>query len=423
MNSYLIKLVLLSACLFIAAVAIAGNRTTMLEQLKSESVVFQELFGAEAYKKSLRHAEKIYELSLRLFGTENRNTRVALDNYQLNLTELSKYKDASDRLILTGIRQHKSDPDRLMFTARGKPKDKSNRKYKLNADNALKVLRVNERVYGKNAKELIPILTDISYGLVKWAVPFEQANLIYFSRAIRIAKKHHGETSLEYARLSVKIGDFLLHEGRAEAGRYLHKGFEILEAELGNEHRETALLAFNIGKFELGRNRNKKAKHYFLKSLEIADGLETDSNEIALSAHGFLVKVYENLGESENATQHCLAIGNMTPAKPTQDMQPVYKAVPEYPKVAIRDRVSGSALVEFDVDESGFVRNPKVIELDGVEQFGFAAIAAVKKFRYAPKFKDGEAAYTKGVRNKITFVYKKRTRPKKFRRVNQANLP
>ena len=51
----------------------------------------------------------------------------------------------------------------------------------------------------------------------------------------------------------------------------------------------------------------------------------------------------------------------------------------------------------------GFVRNPKVVASEGGPNFEAAALEAVEKFRYAPRFVDGEAVAVPAVLNRVVF--------------------
>ena len=59
--------------------------------------------------------------------------------------------------------------------------------------------------------------------------------------------------------------------------------------------------------------------------------------------------------------------------------------------------------MEFNVDESGFVREPSIIEMQGHPNFKEAALSAITKFRYLPRMIDGEPIMVTGVQIKITF--------------------
>ena len=83
---------------------------------------------------------------------------------------------------------------------------------------------------------------------------------------------------------------------------------------------------------------------------------------MALMAHANLVDAYERLGESERATEHCLAIGRTTPWGGTADYQPLFKRPPTYPRAAQVRGLEGYVLLEFTVDRMGFVRDPSVVD-------------------------------------------------------------
>jgi TonB family protein len=118
--------------------------------------------------------------------------------------------------------------------------------------------------------------------------------------------------------------------------------------------------------------------------------------------HGFLVEVYERLGENKQSTRHCLAIGRMTPVFDTQNTFPVYRVPPEYPSALAKMGREGWALVEFTISPMGFVENPVIIEASN-EGFNNASLEAIKKWRYAPKFVEGKTVPMAGVRTVIRY--------------------
>src|SRR5690606_6142773 len=87
---------------------------------------------------------------------------------------------------------------------------------------------------------------------------------------------------------------------------------------------------------------------------------------------------------------------------------PVVKYAPVYPARAAAAKAGGYVIVEFTVDETGRVEVPIVVESYSDkgkgEWFHDAALEAVRKFRYIPRYVDGVPTSTPGVRNRITFV-------------------
>jgi len=89
--------------------------------------------------------------------------------------------------------------------------------------------------------------------------------------------------------------------------------------------------------------------------------------------------------------------------KSHQEFFSIHQQPPVYPQAALRRGSEGYVLLEFNVDESGFVREPRIIEMQGHPNFEEAALSAITKFRYLPRMIDGEPIMVTGVQIKITF--------------------
>ena len=61
----------------------------------------------------------------------------------------------------------------------------------------------------------------------------------------------------------------------------------------------------------------------------------------------------------------------------------------DYPSAARRDGIQGFVDLEITVSEQGSVEDVSVIQAMPVEVFDKAAIAAVRKWKYDPRFVDG----------------------------------
>jgi TonB family protein len=314
--------------------------------------------------QSLPEAKLAYELGQQLHGKQSEETAILTYNYGNNLLRLRKYDDAKPILTVA--------------------------------------LGSYEQVYGTKSIELVPVLLDLGH-VYTFKHDIEIKRKLY-KRAFELVEQHYGKDSVEYGWRSVMAGADMLqlaYDGDGEI--YLKTGYKILQSSLGENDVKTGFAAYNLGKHELTKGNYKAAEQYLLITLasnKIPDG---PPSKIELSAHAFLVRVYEELGKSELATQHCLTIGRMTPFKSNQDYFPVYKKVPSYPRSALAQHKEGFVVVEYEVDENGFVRNPEVIETQGGKKFEGPALDAAMKFRYAPRFVDGQSVSVKGVQNKFTF--------------------
>ncbi len=85
----------------------------------------------------------------------------------------------------------------------------------------------------------------------------------------------------------------------------------------------------------------------------------------------------------------------LTPAnKLDAPLNPTHQEGPRYP-LALREKPeAGQAVVEFIIDQDGWVRLPKIISATR-EEFGWAAAAAVRAWQFDPPRKDGKPVDTK----------------------------
>jgi len=227
----------------------------------------------------------------------------------------------------------------------------------------------------------------------------------YLKRALALSEKHYGENSANYGQALVEAALISSESYQStQVKNYLEKGHGILVNTLGESHPRTGIAAFNLGRYEFSKNRLNSSVNYLENALKSFEFVDKPSNPYELTTHGILVKAYEQLNQSEKATDHCLAIGRMTPRDSEQDPEPLFKMAPVYPAAAARSGKQGYVTVQYDIDEQGFVINTKVV--DGSprsEVFEEASVDAAKRFRYAPGFEDGVAVVTKDVKNKFTF--------------------
>lgn len=275
----------------------------------------------------------------------------------------------------------------------------------LGADHeAYEILRETRKLmrwaYGPDSAQLFRVEMSLLN-----TVPDEHASL-QLTRVLNQARRHLAEDGEAMAELKLTGGMRVWWHRRATG--LLGEAAEAF-ARLGKTERG-ARAKFWIGKIHLGYDRYREV----VEAMTPVVKMLPQDDRIALMARANLVEAYEELGESDRATEHCLAIGQTVPWNGTAEYQPLFKRVPTYPRSALVRNTEGTVLLEFAVDEMGFVRDPVVVEskavpaLAGVDSrivgdFETAAIEAASKFRYAPKFVDGQAVAVEGVRNWIVF--------------------
>lgn len=327
---------------------------------------FDSFYKQGNLRKSLPEARLAYELGGQLFGKESLETARLAYNYGNNLLRLRQFSDAESKLTES--------------------------------------LEIFEQTYGQNSFELVPMLMDLGHTTAN--THESSASKKFYTLAFKISEQHYGGESAEFGWFSVSSGiDMIMMSPDTDkmGFRHLLTGYDILRSRLGENHIRTGIAAYHLGGYEVSREHYKKAKEYLLIALATFENPDEPASKIELSTHAHLVRVYEELGDRESATKHSLAIGRMTPFESTQSYFPIYKKAPVYPKSALRSGKGGYVVLEFDVDENGFVRKPRVIATKGGKIFEQPSLDVVMTFRYAPRFIDGQAVVVKGVQNRLDF--------------------
>lgn len=73
------------------------------------------------------------------------------------------------------------------------------------------------------------------------------------------------------------------------------------------------------------------------------------------------------------------------------EVVPLVRIPPKYPRVASRRGIEGVVTVSFIITKEGTVRDPKVVKAEPANVFNDAALAAIRKWKFKPKLVDGQA--------------------------------
>jgi TonB family protein len=353
--------------LFIVALSLSftnvfGVEEADVESFKAAYAAYQEHQSAGRDADAVQSAETAYTLGQKIYGQEHKNTAALAYNYGQALLKVNNHEAAGEILSET-----------------------------------LALYRTN---YGDDALELV----DPLMALGRVNTVDRELRIKHLNQALKIVGDKESTDSLLYAMISLEAGEVLFLLGDTSAGDNLENAYNYFSKTEGMEHPRTAHAAFLLGKHEFFYKKYKLAKKYFLECLNVFDKPGMPDNQIGVTAHAFLGIIHENLGESEESTEHLLAIGRMTLADLNQEYIPINKVQPIYPRRALRNRDEGVVTVEFNVDELGRVVDPKVVESEGHEDFKDAALKTAKKFRYVPRFVDGKPVKTEGIQTTITFA-------------------
>ena len=259
-------------------------------------------------------------------------------------------------------------------------------------DEAYPILKQARKLMQKAFGEGSPEMFNVGVALLDSAP--RGSTRRHMREALNLANVHHPGDAKFIA--GVKVKGALRLWGK-DATMLLQEAADLYE--VAGDTQGYALAQFWIGKRLLAGGEYRKVP----KPMNAAIDALPDGHHLALMAHAHLVEAYEQLGESDNATVHCLAIGRTKPWTGNDDYQPLFKRAPTYPRSALQRNTEGFVVLEFTVDEMGFVRSPKVVDSEGGSAFHKPSLEAAREFRYAPRFVDGKAVPVDNVRNRIIF--------------------
>jgi TonB family protein len=363
-NSFSRCLILLGSTLLVSHPCAQQNSDPRVQDFNRAYAEYQSLAEAGNFRDALPNATQALILGEEIFGEKHENTATLTFNL-------------GDALLRT---RHGEDARRVLKIA----------------------LARYEAIFGQDSEELIPVLISLGKASLGSSIANSETK---FRRALQLIEKYDGKETDRYAWACIEVGDLLLRDGQPRDGKvYLDEAYGIFESIHGANHPSVGIASFMLGKYWLLKGSHEEARDYFLRALNSFEDPNAPSSQIEMSTHAFLVDIYENLDQSDEATQHCLAIGRMSPVEPDQDYQPLFRMPPEYPTAARRSGHQGYIDLEFTVDENGFVRDPVVLG-SGDRWFKKAAFEAVEKWRYAPRFVDNKAVATEGVTTRLTFRF------------------
>ncbi len=320
---------------------------------------FKQLNDEGKDEQALPYAERAYRLGLQIYGENHANTAALALNLGETYEKTGHRKEAVKTL------------------------DKAIELYQL--------------VYGKDSRELIDPFMARADATGAWDA---KARDMFYQQALGIARKYVKPDDLLLAHLNLEAGIHLLRDGNVEESKpYLDDAYTQYRKQIAANDSRLLIAALWMGKYQLAISKPRAAEPFFNQVLAALG--EDASNPVVLASHVLLVTTYEQLGESDKATPHCVAVGKLDPWKDAIPPAPLYRTDPEYPAEA-KGR-EGSATIEFTIDAQGFVRDATLMETQGSDAFGAPALDTVKDWRYAPRFSDGAAVDTAGARARVDF--------------------
>ncbi len=337
-------------CLSLAYNSYALADESLSTQFKSAYQAY--LTAQESAENALPFAEQAYVLGKEVYGPQSNNTANLAVNYANELKNTTKELKA--------------------------------KRYQL-FNSAYEILLSN---YNATSLELVDSLSGMAN-----SAPSAHSAVDLYDQVIELAEKQNLPKLA--ADLKISAAKDLAYNYRGSKYRtaqdYLEQADEYYTQNLPENSVERIKADFLVAAFAQGKRQYNKAIERLNRVVNVFDKELSFDHQAELSAHSKLVHLYEKEGRSDEATKHCIAIAKMVPWKEDQEQTPLYREPPEYPMNKAKQRRDGYVQMRFDVSKAGFVENIEVIKSKGGTAFEREAVKAMEKWRYAPKFENGQA--------------------------------
>lgn len=257
-------------------------------------------------------------------------------------------------------------------------------------------------VYGGDSPELVNTLLLLAQADL--VLQRSRSSKRYLKQARTIVAEAFDKSSIEYADYIYRIGRVALSLSFTDAAyEDLRSAHQVYVLRLKPQAIRLGETEHLLGQLYLDSGRIDQATPHLRAALEIFDPSDPTRLDRHIQVRASWGGALESLGLRDEATAHYVAVGRLK--EPLDgDLLPLYRVAPSYPRDALAAGVSGYVDWQFTVDESGYVVDPQVINIQGAKSFEKAALDALVKFRYPPRFVDGQAVATPGVTSQISFM-------------------
>ena len=349
------------SCFGRAAAAAEAN----VEDFNTAYLAYKQHVEMSEFESAESFAKDAYEIGRLLFGEDGARTAMLSFNYGVML-RLNDRADLAKEILLTTLER-------------------------------------NEALHGSKSEKLIPVHMELGKATLHTSDK-RSVSKRHFDKALRLARGHYGKDSAKVGEMLLLTGREILNaSGSRDAEKYLRDARDILRKALGPASEPAGRASYNLARIPFLEKNYSKAKPYLLEALASFDTPESPGSAMEVKTHAWLVEVFEETGEPDRASEHCVILGRAEPVSDPRDLKPIYFKAPRYPASALSARAEGFVEFAFTVDENGAVRDPRILRTVGPDSFEAAALSALERFRYPPRIVDGVPVATEGMTTKISF--------------------
>ena len=266
---------------------------------------------------------------------------------------------------------------------------------------------INEanKLLDRNPNEALSILLRLTGG---WRLQADELAILDYEIARAYAETRKPYEVLARLEQSIKKplintytngNQFLLAARTAE--KYLSKEeyLETVKYFIGLYASPTAEMYKVLGHaFFLNNDYNKA-----IQNIELALKTERNSQSIEeVPWQADLEEAYKKAGKRQNVETDKSGRDESAGVR-DRDYSAVFVVLPEYPKAVIKSKAEGHVDLRFTISKNGMVENVLVLDSKPMGFFDFAALGAIKGFKYVPRIVNGQVVETPDVRARFVF--------------------
>ena len=325
---------------------------------------FQAAYQAKDFTHSARLAEQAWQLGKTKFGNNSEQAIKLHHSYANMLIEADQYSD--------GLNEYKTVAD-----------DYEEKWGSKSASYISALTSILDKTASIQTSAGVPSSTLIKFNNRLTRQIVEGINNVEFT-----TEKARASAYLFAAKTVIQAAPFTLSSATLE--HFFTDAQHHALANWGEADLHSVQTLFYSAMISEMRHRNEEAIERYQRIISIFDNLTDFSHPMELQAHARLVNIYENKDQSGAATEHCRAIGSMTPWDDSQEPTPLYRLDPKYPVQYARRGREGSATLSYTIDKNGVVTDIQVEDDSNGKAFADASVKALSQWRFAPKFEQGE---------------------------------
>lgn len=310
--------------------------------------------------EALNAAKKTHRLGTKVFGKNSVNVANLATNYAELLNDTEEFKKA--RKALKGQ------------------------------------LEILEERYGNTATELVQTLMESGRAWI--GTKDAQKGLDYFERAAKLSSGYPNK--LLEAQKNLDILTILLKRGQGTSiVPFVDKAYDIYSVELAPNDFRLGLMSYHKSIIAAQENLFNESIEYLRGALTAFESPAGQSiADLERTVRTRLIAAYENTGQRDAATEHCLVLADEAEFSPTA--RAVFRKEAIFPDAAIEQKLSGSVKLGFTIDEKGYVVDPTILASDD-QQLNEPALTMIKGSRYLPRLVDGQPVATPGIEFNANF--------------------